>query len=202
MPEKYGEIYGINGPVLTVKTKNNFHMSETVLVTEERLIGEVINIRQNEAVVQVFEDTSGLRAGEKVYPTGARLSVTLGPGIIGNIFDGIQRPLKAIEAASGTFISRGVHVDSLDGGRKWPVRFTAKAGAQVKAGCQIAETPETSFIVNKIMIPPDISGRLEWLAPDGEYTVNEPVAIVRDTAGMETTITMAQKWPIRAPRPV
>jgi V/A-type H+-transporting ATPase subunit A len=197
-----GEIYGVNGPVLTVRNCDGFAMSEMVMVSEERLIGEVIRVRRGESTVQVFEDTTGLAAGARVYGTGALLSVTLGPGIVGNIFDGIQRPLRKVEAASGAFIGRGVHVDGLDGERKWPVRIRAKAGEFVTGGAVVAEVQETSLILHKVMTPPQVSGSLEWVAPEGDYTLWEPLARVRRPDGQTADITLAQRWPIRLPRPV
>ena len=216
----HGEIFGINGPVLTVNTHGDFHMSEMVLVGDERLIGEVIAIDKQRAVVQVFEDTSGLRPGAEVLSTGSQLSVTLGPGIIGNIFDGIERPLKSIEQDSGVFISRGVHVNSLDMDRIWDVKILVKPGDRAEPGTIIAETRETGSIVNRVMVPPDVCGYFKSVQPDGSYKISDTIAIIAvdkkdtqedalmpgqdDETGNkdEIQITLAQKWPIRVPRPV
>jgi V/A-type H+-transporting ATPase subunit A len=216
--EKTGEIFGINGPILTVVNQDGFRMSEMVLVGEERLIGEVIGIESERSTVQVFEDTSGLRPGARVLGTGGQLSVTLGPGMIGNIFDGIQRPLKAIEKDSGVFISRGVHVDNLDMGRLWDVKFLKSEGDEVKEGDFIAEVRETSSIINYVMVPPGIRGALRRISPDGQYCLRDCIAVVaapaegprdylKDDASSapksaETEIYLAQRWPIRNPRPV
>jgi len=188
-----GVIAGINGPILTVEGTDEFIMSEMVFVSDRRLVGEIIGIT-GPATVQVFEDTSGLRPGEKVYGTGRPLSVTLGPGIIGNIFDGIQRPLKAIEAESGIFIPSGVHSESLSD-KKWPMRMLKREGA-VTGGEMIAETQEAA-VLHKIMVPPGISGEIEYAAEDGAYSVND---VIMRVAGQE--ITLCHKWPVRRSRPV
>ncbi|KAI4454027.1 v-type proton atpase catalytic subunit a [Holotrichia oblita] len=197
-----GIIHGINGPVLTVVDCDDFHMSEMVYVSDERLIGEIISINRDSAVVQVFEETSGLRPGDRVIGTGAQLSVTLGPGIISNIFDGIQRPLRAIERESGIFISRGVHVESLDKDRKWEVFMTVVDGDFVKQGDICAEIPETSSVLNKVMIPHGITGKVKTAVRNGSYTAEDVLLYVVDENGKEHPVKMYQKWPIRVPRPV
>ena len=189
-----GEITGVNGPILTVEGSDEFIMSEMVLVSERRLVGEIISIGAAGATVQVFEDTSGLKLGERVYGTGYPLSVTLGPGIIGNIFDGIQRPLKTIEEESGIFIPSGVHTGSLPD-KKWQVKLLKREGS-VAGGEIIAETQEAA-VPHKIMVPPDISGEIEYAAADGDYSVND---VLMRVGGRE--ITLCQKWPVRIPRPV
>ncbi|MDR1914123.1 MAG: V-type ATP synthase subunit A [Clostridiales bacterium] len=196
-----GKIFGVNGPVLTVTLTGEFKMSEMVLVGEERLIGEIIRLSGEFATVQVFEDTTGLRPGTDVYATGGQLSVTLAPGIVGNIFDGIERPLKAVEADSGVFISRGVHVENLDIEKKWSIRFLKKIGDTIRAGAIIGEIQETDSIVHRVMIPNGMDGILSFVAPDGEYTINDEIARVKKADGIESTIIPAQKWPIRVPRP-
>ncbi|MDR2750116.1 MAG: V-type ATP synthase subunit A, partial [Clostridiales bacterium] len=212
-----GAIFGVNGPVLTVTGQDGFRMSEMVLVGEERLIGEVIGIEAARSTVQVFEDTTGLKPGELVYGTGSQLAATLGPGMIGNIFDGIQRPLRAIEKSSGVFISRGVHVENLDTEKKWDVKFLAHSGDKVSGGDIIAQVQESPSITNWVMIPPGVKGALKKVAPDGLYNIKDVIAIVASDASgpknyfqdgeeapksPETEIFLAQKWPIRNPRPV
>ncbi len=197
-----GSIYAINGPIITATGSDDFLMNEMVYVSEERLIGEVIRLKDGEATVQVFEETSGLKPNAKVYGTGHGMSVTLGPGILTNIFDGIQRPLAEIFKASGTFIGRGVHVDSLDYDKKWDTKFVAKQGETVKGGTIIAEVQETSIITHKVMVPPDIEGTLEFLSGDGQYTLNDVIAKVKDKKGNVHELTLCQKWPIRVPRPI
>ncbi|MCL2351731.1 MAG: V-type ATP synthase subunit A [Firmicutes bacterium] len=197
-----GRIFGINGPVIYVDGAG-FRMSEMVMVGKERLIGEVINLSKKRVTVQVYEDTSGLRPDETVEGSGHPMTVTLGPGIIGNIFDGIQRPLTEIRRESGAFISRGVHADSLDGSALWDVKMLAKNGDRVKAGDIIAEIAEPGGIVNKVMIPPDVRGVVKDAAPNGKYKIADTLLVVSDAAARtDTPVAMAQKWPIRVPRPV
>jgi len=198
---KTGKIFGINGPVISLKGMTGFKISEMVYVGEENLVGEVISLNKGKTTVQVFEETSGLRPGEKVTGTGDAISVMLGPGILHNIFDGIQRPLNEIAKTAGKYITRGMSVTSLDENRKWPVHVTAAVGDEVQGGTVIAEVPETKSITHKSMIPPPISGRVTKVVSDGEYTVTEPILTVEQADGTEVKITLAQKWPIRVPRP-
>lgn len=194
-------IYGINGPVVTVKNAPWLKMREMVYVGQEKLIGEVIGVHGEDAVIQVYEETSGLMVGEEVNGTGGPMCVTLGPGLIGNIFDGIERPLRSIENMSGAFISRGLSPDALDMDKKWSVNITAKSGDMVTSGQIIATTEETSLITHKIMVPPNVSGKLTFVASSGEYTCRDVIAKVKNDKGEETEICLAQKWPIRNPRP-
>lgn len=199
---KTGKIFGINGPVISLKGLTGFKISEMVYVGEENLVGEVISLNKGKTTVQVFEETSGLRPGEKVTGTGDAISVMLGPGILHNIFDGIQRPLNEIAKTGGKYITRGMSVTSLDENRKWPVHVTAAVGDEVQGGTVIAEVPETKSITHRSMIPPPISGRVTKVVSDGEYTVTEPILTVEQADGTEVKITLAQKWPIRVPRPI
>ena len=153
-----GIIYGVNGPVIYLKGDPGFKISEMVYVGKDNLVGEVIGLKKGMTTVQVFEETTGLRPGETVTGTGDAISVLLGPGIIHNIFDGIQRPLEEIAKSSGKYISRGVSVDSLDTQKKWSVHMTVKEGDIVHPGTIIAETQETASILHKSMVPPDIQG--------------------------------------------
>ena len=199
---KTGIIYGINGPVVYLKGDSGFKISEMIYVGKENLVGEVIGLKKGMTTVQVFEETTGLRPGETVTGTGDAISVLLGPGIIHNIFDGIQRPLEEIAKSSGKYISRGVSVDSLDTAKKWDVHVTVKVGDMVSAGTIIAETQETASILHKSMVPPTI-GEAEVIkaVPDGAYTILDPIVTVRLSDGSERDIALAQKWPIRVPRP-
>ena len=195
-------IQGINGPVITLPGNTGLQMMEMVLVGSNRLAGEVIGINDQKTTVQVYEETTGLRPGEPVYTTGGPLCATLGPGILDNIFDGIERPLKAIEEKSGDFISRGVSVSALDEEKKWPVTVTVKPGDRLEAGMVYATCPETAIITHKCMVPPGLSGTVESVMPDGAYTVNDTVAVLTDDTGKRHNLTLCQKWPIRTPRPV
>ena len=198
---KTGVIYGINGPVVYLKGNTGFKMSEMVYVGKERLVGEVIALTKDTTTVQVFEETTGLKPGETVTASGDALSVTLGPGILNNIFDGIERPLSEIAKQSGKYISRGLTVDSLDTEKKWDVHVTVSEGEELMGGAIIAETQETRSIVHKSMVPPDVNGTVIWAAKDGKYTILDPIVTVRLSDGSERDIALAQKWPIRVPRP-
>ena len=199
---KTGIIYGVNGPVIYLKGDTGFKISEMVYVGPEKLVGEVIGLKKHMTTVQVFEETTGLKPGETVTGTGDAISVLLGPGIIHNIFDGIQRPLAEIAEASGKYISRGVSVDSLDTEKKWETHITVKEGDVIGAGTVIAETQETASILHKSMVPPNIPhGTVIHAVPDGAYTVLEPIVTIRLDDGTEKELALAQKWPIRVPRP-
>ena len=200
--ERTARIYGINGPLVTIKGETDLKMGEMVYVGEEKLVGEVIRLNSEMATIQVFEETSGLKPGETIYPTGATLSVTLAPGIITNIFDGIERPLAQIAEKSGAYIDRGFSMDSLDMEKKWETKLCVKPGEQVYGGTIIAEVQETAAIVHKVMVPPGISGTVETVVPDGSYTIGETLVTVFQPDETVASLSMIQKWPIRVPRPV
>lgn len=195
-------IYGINGPVVTVAGHTGLSMMEMVLVGEEKLVGEVIGIRSDCTTIQVYENTTGLKPGDPILSTGAPLCATLGPGILDNIFDGIERPLKAMEAASGSFIRRGVSVSALDAVKTWDVTLTVKEGDTVAGGQVYATCPETAVITHRCMLPPHLAGTITKVMPDGAYTVNDTVAELTDYKGQVHPLTLCQQWPIRTPRPV
>lgn len=199
---KTGIIYGINGPVIYLKGDCGFKISEMVYVGPEKLVGEVIGLKKGMTTVQVFEETTGLKPGETVIGTDDAISVLLGPGIIHNIFDGIQRPLGEIAKQSGKYISRGVSVDSLDTEKKWDVHITVKEGDVVGPGTIIAETQETVSIVHKSMVPPNISeATVVKTVKDGSYNILEPIVTLELSDGSTKELALAQKWPIRIPRP-
>ena len=187
-----GKIYGINGPVVYLKGNTGFKMSEMVYVGKERLVGEVIALDKERTTIQVFEETTGRRPGETVEASGDAISVTLAPGILNNIFDGIERPLERIAENSGAYISRGVSVDSLDKTKKWSTHMTVSVGDEVHGGHIIAEVPETAAIVHKCMVPPNISGMITKVVPDGEYTIDEPLVTVELESGKTIDLTMTQ----------
>lgn len=195
-------IFGINGPVVTIKGETDLSMMEMVYVGKEKLIGEVIGLDKKMTTIQVYEETTGLKPGEPVYLTGLPMSVTLGPGIIGNIFDGIERPLPAIEKKFGAFIGKGAQFSPLDTEKKYKVTLKVKVGDTLSGGDIYAECPETPVITHKIMLSPLLSGTVTEVMPDGEYTVNDTVAKIKDKKGNETELTLLQKWPIRNPRPI
>ena len=198
---KTGVIYGINGPVIYLKGNTGFKMSEMVYVGQEHLVGEVISLKKDVTTVQVFEETSGLQPGETVTATGDAISVTLGPGILDNIFDGIQRPLSVIAEQSGKYISRGMQVESLDTEKLWDVHMTVSEGMEVYGGSIIAEVPETPSIVHKSMVPPKVHGIVKSVVPDGKYNITQTIAVLTLDDGSEYPLKLAQKWPIRVPRP-
>ena len=199
---KTGVIYGINGPVVYVKGNTGFQMHEMVYIGKEKLVGEVIGLTRDTTTVQVYEETSGLRPGELAESTGAPISVLLGPGILTNIYDGIERPLEKIAAQSGKYITRGLSVDALDREKKWKVHVTVKQGDFLYGGTVIAETRETRAVVHRSMVPPETCGEVIFAAGDGEYTVTDTIVTIRKEDGTEEDLKLAQRWPIRSPRPV
>lgn len=199
---KTGKIYGINGPVIYLKGNTGFGMSEMVYVGRDHLVGEVIALDKDRTTIQVYEETSGLRPGEEVTASGNAVSVTLAPGILNNIFDGIERPLEKISETGGAFITKGISVDSLDREKKWDTHFTVKKGDYVNGGDIFAEVPETRAIVHKCMIPPHLHGTVVSVREDGSYTIEEPLLTLDTGNGQTVELPMAQKWPIRTPRPV
>lgn len=198
---KTGIISGINGPVIYLKGNTGFKMSEMVYVGQENLVGEVISLKKDATTVQVFEETSGLKPGETVTASGDAISVTLGPGILDNIFDGIQRPLSVIAEQSGKYISRGMQVSSLDTEKLWDVHMTITEGMEVYGGTIIAEVPETASIVHKSMVPPNLHGTIKSVVSDGKYNITQTLAVLTLEDGTEYPLKLAQKWPIRIPRP-
>lgn len=197
-----GKIYGINGPIIYLSGSQNFKMGEMVLVGVQKLVGEVIGLTKEQTTIQVYEETTGLKPGDEVIATGAAISLTLAPGIIGNIFDGIERPLKEIADQTGAFIGRGVSVEALDTKKLWDVHITVKPGDMIYGGTVIAEVPETTAIIHKSMVPPDMSGLVVKTMPDGKYTINDTLITIQDKNGNTKELTLTQHWPIRVPRPI
>ena len=195
-------IFGINGPVVTVADTKDFSMQEMVYVGNERLVGEVISIDDSLTTIQVYEVTTGLTPGEPVEGTGSAMSVTLGPGIIKNIYDGIQRPLRVLADKSGSFIERGSSAPGIDEHTLWDVTVTVKPGDKLGGGDIYATCPETESIIHKVMVPPNISGTVTFAAPDGQYTVNSKILEITDEFGRVHELTLCRKWPIRTPRPI
>ncbi|ACL70687.1 V-type ATP synthase subunit A [Halothermothrix orenii] len=199
--DKKGEIVFVNGPVVKADKMNGFIMNELVYVGKERLIGEIIELEGDLATIQVYEETTEMQPGEPVFSTGSPLSVELGPGIIGNIFDGIQRPLPVIAEKTGSFIKRGIEVNPLDRDREWTVSVKVKLGDRVKPGQVVAEVPETSIVTHRVMVPPHLSGEVVEVVPNGKYTVDQEIVTVKDDKGNNHQIRLHQKWPVRRPRP-
>ncbi|MEE3419742.1 MAG: V-type ATP synthase subunit A [Lachnospiraceae bacterium] len=195
-----GEIVKVAGPLVVAKNMRDANMFDVVRVSEERLIGEIIEMHGDQASIQVYEETQGLGPGEPVYDTGAPLSVELGPGLIGSIYDGIQRPLSEImKKTQSQRLFRGVEVSALDHDRKWEFKAEMKAGDRVEAGDILGTVQETKVVVQKIMVPYGVKGTLKSLA-SGSYTVDEPIGVVETDKG-DVNVTLMQKWPVRRGRP-
>lgn len=199
--EKNNVIYGINGPVVTVKNTKSFSMMEMVYVGRDRLVGEVIGVTDDFTTIQVYEETTGLSPGELVEGTKGPMNVCLGPGILNNIFDGIERPLKAIEKQSGAFISKGCSVSPLDNDKLWDVTICVKNEDVIEPGMVYATCPETSVITHKCMVPPDVRGKVVEVKPTGRYKINDVIVRVQSKDGKLRDLTLCQHWPIRTPRP-
>ncbi len=197
-----GKIYGINGPIVTVRGDLGFMMNEMAYVGERRLVGEVIGLSREETTFQVYEETSGLRPGEPVEGAGSAISVTLAPGILDNIFDGIERPLQKIASEHGAFLPTGARAEAIDPERLWETHIVASVGDYVKGGSVIAEVPETKSIVHKVMVPPNVEGEIISIAKDGAYPVAKEIATLRTPDGGTAPVAIAQRWPIRIPRPI
>ena len=173
-----GKIIKIAGPVIVADGMRGTQMNEMVKVGNYKLIGEIIELEGDTATIQVYEETAGLKPGEVVESTGGPLSVELGPGIIGSIFDGIQRPLETIKAISGDYIERGLDVPSLPKDKKWTFKPVAKAGQKVLGGDVLGEVQETSAVLQKILVPPMMEGTIKSIVAEGEYTVVDDIAEV------------------------
>lgn len=173
-------IYGINGPVVTVKGETGLSMMEMVYVGEKRLVGEVIRLDKELTTIQVYEETTGLKPGEPIYATGGAMFATLGPGIIRNIFDGIERPLSAIAEHNGAFISKGCAESALDEEREWQVNMLVKPGDRLKGGDVYGECPETPVVKHRFMVPPGLEGEVTEVKPDGKYKINDMIVTLKD----------------------
>lgn len=194
-------VFSINGPVVKVKDTTDFSMLEMVYVGAKKLVGEVINMSSEETTIQVYESTTGLKPGEPVTGSGMPMSAVLGPGIISNIFDGIERPLKKLEEISGAFIGEGSTVSSLDTEKKYSVTMKVKVGDSIKGGDIYAVCPETPVIEHRCMLSPYLKGEVTWVAENGDYRINDVVAKLKKEDGTEVELTLCQKWPIKQARP-
>lgn len=194
-------IYSINGPVVKVRNAKDFSMLEMVYVGHAKLMGEVISISKDLTTIQVYETTTGLKPGEPVISTGSPICVTLGPGILRNIFDGIERPLQAIAEQSGAFIEAGSDVDSLDVEKLWDVTMKVKVGDVLKGGDIYATCPETDLIEHRCMLSPLLSGKVVEVKENGQYKINDVVMKIEDEHGQIHECTLCQKWPIKQARP-
>ena len=196
-----GKIIKVSGPLVVADGMADASMADVVRVGPQHLIGEILNMTGDRASIQVYEETSGLGPGAEVVTTGAPLSVELGPGLIENIYDGIQRPLEEIVRRVGANITRGIQVPALDRERLWDFTPTAAVGAAVTGGDVLGTVPETESVLHKIMVPVGVSGTVEWLAEAGQYNITQPIARLRTADGTVRELTMVQKWPVRVGRP-
>lgn len=197
-----GKIKRVNGPVLIVKGIQDARMMELVHIGEQRLVGEVVKLHDGEATVQVYEDATGLRPDDNVYGSGMSLSVEVGPGLIGQIYDGIQRPLEELMGLSGAFIARGLSFDAISHIKQWEFTPVIKKGASVSRGMILGTVQETNQIEHRIMVPLTIEeGIVTEIVKKGSYTVVEPIAKITLPGGRVVDVPMVQRWPIRVPRP-
>ena len=196
-----GKIIKVSGPLVVADGMADASMADVVRVGPQHLIGEILNMTGDRASIQVYEETSGLGPGAEVVTTGAPLSVELGPGLIENIYDGIQRPLEEIVRRVGANITRGIQVPPLDREKLWSFTPTAAAGGAVTGGDVLGTVPETESVLHRIMVPVGVSGTVEWLAAAGQYNITQPIARIRTADGTVRELTMVQKWPVRVGRP-
>ena len=195
-----GTITKVSGPLVVAEGLADANVSDVVRVGSQRLIGEILNMTGDQASIQVYEETSGLGPGAEVVTTGMPMSVELGPGMLDNIYDGIQRPLPEMRDLSGDCIARGIDVPALNREKKWDFVPVAKPGDKVGPGDVLGTVQETSAILHKIMVPNGISGEVVSVE-SGEHVVEDVVAVVRDAKGAEHKLTMIQRWPVRIARP-
>lgn len=200
MSDQVGTITWISGPVVRARGSRHVGMLELVEVGEERLVGEVIGLKGDQMTVQVYEETSGMQTGAPIFGTGLPLSVQLGPGLLQSIYDGVQRPLPLIEEAVGSFINRGARFDPINRSKKWNFTPKVNVGDQVKGGVVLGIVMETDIFEHRVMLHPDEVGEVTWIAAEGEYTVDEPIARVKK-GREEKEVGMLQRWPVRRPRP-
>lgn len=191
----------VSGPIVTAIGLSGAQIYEVVHVGELGLVGEVVRLIGDRVTIQVYEDTTMLKPGAPIQRTGAPLSVWLGPGLIGNIYDGIQRPLPAIQARSGAWIRRGEKVDPLDTTRRWTFEPLVRPGETVGAGQAIGQVAETPLVRHRIMVPPNVSGTVRFVVDKGDYTLRNPLAIIETPCG-SCEVRMLQQWPVRVPRPI
>ena len=195
-------IYSVNGPVVKVVGGKGLAMMDMVFAGDQQLIGEVVGVEGDMTTVQVYEDTAGLAPGQPVTTTGSPMALMLGPGLLGNIFDGIARPLKSLEAISGPFLGRGVNIPALDLEKKWDVEITVKEGDPVKPGTLYAQCQETSAILHRCLTPAGLTGTVTRVVPNGPYTVEDVLVEVTDARGKVTSLKLATRCTIRGARPI
>lgn len=202
MNEAVGELTSVTESIVQARIDGQLRLSEQVWVGQERLTAEVIALAGNSATIQVYEQTTGLRLGEPLYSSGNLLSATLGPGLLGQTFDGIQRPLSVLQERMGAFVQRGENIAPLDSDRRRPFTPCVAEGDELESGALLGIVPETPLIEHRILLPPGVRGRVIHLVAEGEYTINDEVAVLVDGDEQEHTLTLTQRWPVRRPRPI
>ena len=195
-----GKIVKVAGPLVVASGMGNANMYDVVKVGKLGLTGEIIEMREGNASIQVYEETAGLMPGDPVVTTGVPLSVELGPGLIETIYDGIQRPLVSLMEKYGSNISRGVSEPALNREKKWPFEAVAAVGDKVAAGDVLGTVQETIAVVDKIMVPYGVKGTVKSIT-SGSFTVTETVAVITDESGKDVEVQMLQRWPVRRERP-
>jgi V/A-type H+/Na+-transporting ATPase subunit A len=202
MNEAVGELTSVTESVVQARINGQLRLSEQVWVGQERLTAEVIALAGNSATIQVYEQTTGLRLGEPLYGSGNLLSATLGPGLLGQTFDGIQRPLSVLQERMGAFVQRGENIAPLDSDRHWSFTPCVAEGDELEPGALLGIVPETPLIEHRILLPPGVRGRVIHLVDEGEYTINDEIAVVVNSDEREHALTLTQRWPVRRPRPI
>ena len=202
MLEIIGKVHKIVGPVVHAKGIANAKMLDLVEAGEDHLVGEIVKLDGDRAVIQVYEDTTGLAPGSNIYSSGLPLSVELGPGLLGTIYDGVQRPLEVIRDTSGSeYIQKGIHVTPLSREAEWDFRPELEAGAKVEGGEIVGTVKETEIIEHRVLVPPGVRGKVSWVAKEGSYRIEDTVLRVADISGKETEVKLFQRWPVRKSRP-
>jgi len=197
-----GRIFKVNGPIVSAKLTEMLKMMELVYVSEFLLIGEVLSIENDVATIQVYEDTSGVKPGDVVYGSGLPLSVELGPGLIGNVYDGIQRPLEVIAEKSGIYIGRGINIPALNREKKWHFSPVVKEGDYLTGGRIVGIVQETEIVEHKILLDPALEGKVIKVVPEGDYRVDDTIAIIKNKENKEVEVKMYHRWPVKFPRPI
>ena len=197
----HGVIDKIAGPLVVARGMKEARMFDVVFVSDYRLIGEIIELKGNKASVQVYEETGGLKPGDPVYQTGKPLSVELGPGLLKAIYDGIQRPLDKVREIAGDWITRGVNIPGLDHEKLWHFKPVIEPGSEVSGGEIIGSVPETELIDHKVMVPPGIVGKIDWVIEEGDYNIDTVIAKLQDSTGEAVELCMYHDWPVRKSRP-
>jgi V/A-type H+-transporting ATPase subunit A len=202
MLEIIGKVAKIVGPVIIAKGVQNAKMLDLVEVGEDHLVGEIVKLEGDRAAIQVYEETTGLAPQSNIYSGGVPLSVELGPGLLGTIYDGIQRPLDVIRLTSKSqYIQKGIHVTPLDREKKWNFKPVLKVGAKVEGGEIMGTLKETELMEHRALVPPTVKGTVAWVAKEGAYTIEDDVLRVTDVSGAETSVKLYHRWPVRRARP-